>query len=99
MVLKFSKPKVTWSAFSISIIFNNEEVSDNIELIVTSITATKNTQSFNTNAKNKNKNKRRKNNQDGYNNNNTLNYPPSQLYDQLQNDKNCSPGPKTCFHS
>lgn len=62
MILKFSKPKVTWSAFFKSVTFNSKKISDIIKLIVIFIIATKNTQFSNINAQYKNKNKKKKNN-------------------------------------
>lgn len=61
MILKYSKLKITWSAFFKSITFNSKKISDIIKLIVIFIITTKNTQFSNINARYKNKNKKKKN--------------------------------------
>ena len=87
-VLKFSKPKVTRSAFATGITFDGKEASDIADPAVIATSVTQKTQLFDTNTKNRNK--RRKNN--------ATNHHQSRPRNQSQRDRSCSPVPETRPH-
>ena len=91
IVLKFVKPKATWSAFPIDVTYDGEETSDNGDSAVVSTTIIKKSQLPNTNTKNRSK--RRKHNQEIGCNNNT-----SQLRIYSHHNKSRSQIPETRTH-
>ena len=97
-VLKFSKPKATWSVFATDVKFDDEASSDRDDTIATAFTATRELKLTDTNTKNKIKNKRRKNNRERRNNNNITNQNQSQLRGESQRDKSHSPVSETYPH-
>ncbi len=98
IVLKFSKPKATRSAFATDVIFDDEEPPDIDDTIATASTATREPKPTDTNTKNKIKNKRRKNNRERRNNNNITNQNQSQLRGESQRDRSRSPVSQTRPH-